>query len=215
MCKEWRTDVEYGSVLSDSLLRPPNGLLALTPTGGGMEHELFQLFDTDSSTFTYVLVDRATREAIVVDSVDARFDREIALLRRLGLTLRYVVETHTHADHVTAAGRLREATGALAATPFGCGIPPADVQLAHGDVPANGIGAAKLALRQRVVDHRDARRSGAVGVAQHAPCIDPDAEHVEVRGADDFEERGAPIARIGGTAPVDAVRDAVSPPLQR
>ena len=96
-----------------------------------MEHELFQLFDTDSSTFTYVLVDRATREAIVVDSVDARFDREVALLRRLGLTLRYVVETHTHADHVTAAGRLREATGALAATPFGCGISPADVQLAR------------------------------------------------------------------------------------
>ncbi|MGE5170832.1 MAG: MBL fold metallo-hydrolase [Rudaea sp.] len=99
-----------------------------------MEHELFQLFDTESSTFTYVLVDRATREAIVVDSVDARFEREVALLRRLGLTLRYVVETHTHADHVTAAGRLRESTGALAATPFGCGISPADVQLAHGDV---------------------------------------------------------------------------------
>src|SRR5438093_421808 len=64
-----------------------------------MNQELHQLFDPQSSTFTYVLVDRATREAIVIDSVDQHFDRDIALLRRLGAKLRFVVETHTHADH--------------------------------------------------------------------------------------------------------------------
>ncbi|HJU21751.1 MAG TPA: MBL fold metallo-hydrolase, partial [Casimicrobiaceae bacterium] len=87
-----------------------------------MDHELIQLFDPQSSTFTYVLVDRASREAIIVDSVDEHYDRDMALLRRLGLTLRYVVETHAHADHVTAAGRLRDATGAVTAAPFNCGI---------------------------------------------------------------------------------------------
>ena len=98
-----------------------------------MDHELIQLFDPQSSTFTYVLVDRASREAIIVDSVDEHYDRDMALLRRLGLTLRYVVETHAHADHVTAAGRLRDATGAVTAAPFNCGIAPANLQLAHGD----------------------------------------------------------------------------------
>jgi sulfur dioxygenase len=98
-----------------------------------MKHELHQLFDTGSSTFTYVLVDTATRDAVVVDSVDQCTERDLALVRRLGLTVRYVVETHAHADHVTGAGLLRAATGAKAAAPFNCGIARADVQLAHGD----------------------------------------------------------------------------------
>ena len=98
-----------------------------------MHYELHQVFDPDSSTFTYVLVDRAAAEAVLVDSVAQRFDRDVAMLQRLGVTLRYVVETHTHADHVTAAGRLRDATGAVTAAPFKCGISRADVQLAHGD----------------------------------------------------------------------------------
>jgi glyoxylase-like metal-dependent hydrolase (beta-lactamase superfamily II) len=111
-----------------------------------MEQELHQLFDPVSSTFTYVLVDRATREAVVVDSVDQHFDRDMALLKRLDLALRYVVETHAHADHVTAAGRLRDATGALAAAPFHCGISPANVQLAHGDKLTFGAAEEILAI---------------------------------------------------------------------
>ena len=98
-----------------------------------MDQELYQLFDSESSTFTYVLVDVPTREAVVVDSVDQRVERDLALVRRLRLTVRYVVETHAHADHVTGAGLLRQQTGAKAAAPFNCGISPADVQLAHGD----------------------------------------------------------------------------------
>ncbi len=95
-----------------------------------MDHELHQLFDPESSTFTYMLVDVATREAIVVDSVDRMVERDLGVIHRLGLTVRYVVETHAHADHVTGAGLLREKTKAKAAAPFKCGISPADVQLA-------------------------------------------------------------------------------------
>src|SRR6478672_3772953 len=98
-----------------------------------MNHELHQLFDPETSTFTYVLVDVATRDAVVVDSVDQCTERDLSLVRRLGLTVRYVVETHAHADHVTGAGLLRVATGAKAVAPFNCGISRADVQLAHGD----------------------------------------------------------------------------------
>src|SRR5947208_5801309 len=111
-----------------------------------MTHEIPKLFDPESSTFTYVLVDPPTREAVVVDSVDHLVERDLALVKRLGLTVRYVVETHAHADHVTGAGLLRAATGAKAAAPFNCGISPADVQLAHGDTLQFGAGEEMLAI---------------------------------------------------------------------
>ena len=87
-----------------------------------MEHDLIQLFDVESSTFTYFLVDRATREAMAIDSVDRQVERDLALIKRLDLKLRYALETHAHADHITGAARLVAATGALAAAPSGCGI---------------------------------------------------------------------------------------------
>ncbi len=59
-------------------------------------------------------------------------------MERLGLTLRYVIETHAHADHVTSAGRLCLQTGAKSAAPSGCGVGPADLQLNDGDVIACG-----------------------------------------------------------------------------
>lgn len=93
-----------------------------------------QLFDTESSTFTYILATQAGGEAVLIDPVDEHWERDLAHLRRLNLKLAYVLETHAHADHVTSAGKLRELTGAKAAVPSGCGIPPADVQLNDGDV---------------------------------------------------------------------------------
>jgi len=96
-----------------------------------MEH-FFQLFDQESSTFTYVLADPATRDAVMIDAVDTQFPEYSKLINRAHLTIKYVIETHTHADHVTGAGALREATGAKAATPLPCGVVPADLQLEDG-----------------------------------------------------------------------------------
>jgi len=93
-----------------------------------------QLFDTESSTFTYILAPQVGAEAVLIDPVDEHWERDLAHLQRLNLKLVYVLETHAHADHVTSAGKLREMTGAKAAVPSGCGIPPADIQLNDGDV---------------------------------------------------------------------------------
>jgi sulfur dioxygenase len=93
-----------------------------------------QLFDPASSTYTYILFDAATREALIIDPVDAHLERDLAVLREQGLTLLWAVETHAHADHITSAGLLAEHTGAKKAVPQGCGIDAAAVQLAHGDV---------------------------------------------------------------------------------
>lgn len=96
--------------------------------------EIFhQLFDPESSTFTYVLVDPGTRLAVMIDPVDSQFDAYSKLINRTHITLRYVIETHTHADHVTGSGQLRAETGAKAATPLPCGIVPADIQLEDHD----------------------------------------------------------------------------------
>jgi glyoxylase-like metal-dependent hydrolase (beta-lactamase superfamily II) len=99
-----------------------------------------QLFDTESSTFTYILPAPGCSAAVIVDPVDRHVDRDLRHLERLGLQLAYVLETHAHADHVTSAGKLRERTGALAGAPSGCGIAPAEMQLHDGDVLAFGDG---------------------------------------------------------------------------
>ena len=93
-----------------------------------------QLFDTASSTFTYILTAPGTKQAVIIDPVDHHWERDLRHLERLGLELAYVLETHAHADHITSAGRLRALTGAQAAVPAGCGIAPAEVQLKDGDV---------------------------------------------------------------------------------
>jgi len=93
-----------------------------------------QLFDTASSTYTYVLFDENTRDALIIDPVDDQVERDLATLRQYGLKLLWTVETHAHADHITSAALLAEHTGARTAAPAGCGIKTAAVQLAHGDV---------------------------------------------------------------------------------
>lgn len=93
-----------------------------------------QLFDPASSTYTYVLVDEATRDALIIDPVDEQLARDLSVLREQGLRLVWAVETHAHADHITSAGVLAEHAGARTAAPEGCGIGTAAVQLGHGDV---------------------------------------------------------------------------------
>lgn len=71
-----------------------------------------QLFDRTSCTYTYLLADEATREALLIDTVKEHVDRDFKLLEDLDLTLRYLLETHIHADHITGAGLLHQQTGA-------------------------------------------------------------------------------------------------------
>lgn len=91
-----------------------------------------QLFDTASSTYTYVVFDELSREALIIDPVDEQLDRDLAVLREHGLKLVWALETHAHADHITSAGKLAELAGAKTAAPGGCGIGTAAVQLTDG-----------------------------------------------------------------------------------
>lgn len=93
-----------------------------------------QLFDPASSTYTYVLFDAATRDALIIDPVDEQLTRDLQVLRDYGLRLVWTVETHAHADHITSAHLLAEHTGARTAAPAACGISTAAEQLHDGGV---------------------------------------------------------------------------------
>lgn len=92
-----------------------------------------QLFDPDSCTYTYVLFDESSRDALIIDPVREQLERDLNTLRQYGLKLAWTVETHAHADHITSAGQLAEHAGARTAAPQGCGIGNASTQLADGD----------------------------------------------------------------------------------
>ena len=89
-----------------------------------------QLFDPETSTYTYLLADERTREAVLIDPVREQLERDVALLQELDLVLRYTLETHVHADHVTASGALRERLGSKVVVGAEAGVENADVKLA-------------------------------------------------------------------------------------
>ncbi len=92
---------------------------------------LRQLFDRATCTYTYVLADRG--QAIIIDPVVDHADRDTELLQQLGLKLVAVLETHVHADHVTAAATLRERTGCQVVFGQDSGATGADVIVGDGD----------------------------------------------------------------------------------
>lgn len=69
-----------------------------------------QLFDRDSSTYTYLLGSQPGGKALLIDPVREQLDAYLRLLDELNLTLEVAMDTHVHADHVTALGQLRERT---------------------------------------------------------------------------------------------------------
>ena len=66
-----------------------------------------QLFDSESSTYTYLLADADTKEAVLIDPVIEKSERDAKLVGELGLSLKFVMNTHVHADHITGTGRLK------------------------------------------------------------------------------------------------------------
>lgn len=105
-----------------------------------------QMQDPESSTFTYLLADPATGDAVLIDPVASQVERDVALLQELGLTLRWVLDTHVHADHVTGASLLRERLGARTVVSAAAGIECADRFVTTGDVVR--FGAYALEARQ-------------------------------------------------------------------
>jgi glyoxylase-like metal-dependent hydrolase (beta-lactamase superfamily II)/rhodanese-related sulfurtransferase len=104
-----------------------------------------QLFDQQSSTYTYLLADSATGAAVLIDPVFEQVRRDTALIEELRLQLLYTIDTHVHADHVTGAWMLKRRAGSQIAISAASGAEGADRYLGHGDRCA--FGARYLVVR--------------------------------------------------------------------
>ncbi|PPS45038.1 MBL fold metallo-hydrolase [Chroococcidiopsis sp. TS-821] len=93
-----------------------------------------QLFDQDTWTYTYLIADPQTREAALVDPVIEKVERDFQLLKELGLKLKFCIETHVHADHITGTGKLRELTNCEGIVPENAQVSCASRLIKHGDV---------------------------------------------------------------------------------
>ena len=92
-----------------------------------------QLFDPTSSTYTYLIADVQSQEALLVDPVLEQVERDMGLLEQLGFTLRYCLETHIHADHITGTAVLRERLGCRGVVPEKAEVACADQSIADGE----------------------------------------------------------------------------------
>ena len=93
-----------------------------------------QLFDPASFTYTYLIADELSHEAVLIDPVLDQIERDLRLLREHGLRLKYTLDTHVHADHVTAALALRQGSGAQTCVARDCNAQGYDRELKDGDV---------------------------------------------------------------------------------
>ncbi len=141
-----------------------------------------QLFDQVSSTYTYLLADEQSLDAVLIDPVFEQHTRDVALVRELGLKLRYTLDTHCHADHVTGAWLMRAETGSQIAMSGEYGAKNVDRALSHGDVVQ--FGAHSLEVRAT-----PGHTSGCLSLVldDHSMVFTGDALLVRGAGRTDFQ----------------------------
>jgi len=148
-----------------------------------------QLFDSDTWTYTYLLADPDTRDAVLIDTVFEQHLRDLALLRELNVDLRATLDTHVHADHVTGAWLMRHATGCEIAVAKASGAQGADRYLEDGDVLAFG----KLRLEARATPgHTD----GCMTFVAHELGMAFTGDALLIRGAGRTDFQAGDAARL-------------------
>ena len=140
-----------------------------------------QLFDQDTWTYTYLLWDEATKEAAIIDSVKEKLDRDVKYIQDLGLNLKYSLETHVHADHVTASGLLRNKLGVKTAVHADGGASCADIKIKDGDV-------FKLGNQEIKALHTPGHTNGDVSYYIDGYVFTGDALLIRACGRTDFQQ---------------------------
>lgn len=146
-----------------------------------------QLFDPESSTYTYLLADEATREAVIIDPVLEQVERDLRLVSELELKLLYALDTHVHADHVTAVGTLRDRVGAKTVLSERAGVGYADLYVKDGDRVRFGRHALEV---RETPGHTD----GCITFVtdDHSMAFTGDALLIRGCGRTDFQQGDAP-----------------------
>jgi glyoxylase-like metal-dependent hydrolase (beta-lactamase superfamily II)/rhodanese-related sulfurtransferase len=145
-----------------------------------------QLFDGQTSTFSYLLADERTRQAVLIDSVFEQHWRDLALIRELQLSLSMTLETHVHADHVSGSWLMKETLGSQVASSESSGVRGGDRSLKDGDVLTLG----DLQLEVRATPGHTA---GCVSFVLHEQRMLFSGDALLIRGAGrtDFQDGDA------------------------
>ena len=93
-----------------------------------------QLYEKESSTYTYLLADPETKEAILIDPVLETVDRDAKLIKEMGLNLKYTANTHCHADHITGTGQLKQIFPEMKSMIALASTADADIKFVDGDM---------------------------------------------------------------------------------
>ncbi len=143
-----------------------------------------QLFEPETSTYSYLLGCERTRRAVIIDPVVSEIDAYIELLQDLNLKLVYTMETHVHADHVTGAGLLREKLGSKSVVHRDAGAMCADLLVTDGVTLQ--VGDLELEVR-----HTPGHTSGCVSYVMADRVFTGDALLIGGSGRTDFQQGDA------------------------
>jgi sulfur dioxygenase len=147
-----------------------------------------QLFEPDSSTYTYLIGCERTGQAALIDPVIEAVEQDLGIIRELGLTLACTLETHIHADHVTGAGQLRALSGSKAGFPAASGADFVDFTISEGEL----VGVGELWLRPLYTPgHTDDHHCYLIETADAARVFTGDALLIEGCGRTDFQNGDA------------------------
>jgi glyoxylase-like metal-dependent hydrolase (beta-lactamase superfamily II)/rhodanese-related sulfurtransferase len=147
---------------------------------------LRQLFDYETWTYTYLLADEASGDAVLIDTVIDQLERDIKLLKELNLGLVYTLDTHTHADHITGCGLLRQRLGGKVVVGANAGTEGADILVDDGSKLK--FGSLELEVRA-TPGHTD----GCVTyvTSDHKNAFTGDALFIRGTGRTDFQQGSA------------------------
>ena len=143
-----------------------------------------QLFDPETSTYSYLIGCESSRRACLIDSVASEVDHYIDLLQALDLRLIYTFETHVHADHITGAGILRQRLGSKAVVHRDAGAMCADILVTDGVLLQMG----KLEFEIR---HTPGHTNGCVSYVMSDRVFTGDALLIGGSGRTDFQQGDA------------------------
>ena len=148
------------------------------------ELKVRQLFDYDTWTYTYLVWCPNSRACLLIDPVYEQVDRDLNLIYKLNLSLKYILETHVHADHITSADKIRRLKGVKVCYGSSTGVKGADIYLEDNQKLSLGKGNIKSI-------HTPGHTSGCVSYYTKGYIFTGDTLFIEGTGRTDFQEGSA------------------------
>lgn len=147
-----------------------------------------QLFESDSSTFTYLIGDPSSGKAILLDPVIETVERDLQLIKDLGFQLTATLETHVHADHLTGALKLKSQTNCKIAYPAQVDASCADIRIREGEV----FNVGHIQLNPLFTPgHTDHHHAYLIDTPSHKMLFTGDALLIDACGRTDFQSGDA------------------------